>query len=82
MYINIQQHASKFFNNPVGKCIGLQNAISILQLEQDKQYHNALNDAYYTALVFQKINNKNRSLYKKGYLRSKIPKKPNSYNQE
>ena len=27
MYINIQQHASKFFNNPVGKCIGLQNAI-------------------------------------------------------
>ena len=59
MYINIQQHASKFFNNPVGKCIGLQNAISILQLEQDKQYHNALNDAYYTALVFQKINNKN-----------------------
>ena len=59
MYINIQQHASKFFNNPVGKCIGLQNAISILQLEQDKQYHNALNDAYYKALVFQKINNKN-----------------------
>lgn len=59
MYINIQQHASKFFNNPVGKCIGLQNAISILQLEQDKKYHNALNDAYYTALVFQKINNIN-----------------------
>lgn len=59
MYINIQQHASNFFNNPVGKCIGLQNAISILQLEQDKKYHNALNDAYYTALVFQKINNKN-----------------------
>ena len=59
MYINIQQHASSFFNNPVGKCIGLQNAISILELEQDKKYHNALNDAYYTSLVFQKINNKN-----------------------
>ena len=59
MYINIQQHASRFFNNPVGKCIGLQNAISILELEQDKKYHNALNDAYYTSLVFQKINNKN-----------------------
>ncbi len=58
-YINIQQHASKFFNNPVGKCIGLQNAISILNLEQDKKYHNAINDAYYTALVFQKINNEN-----------------------
>ena len=59
MYINIQQHASSFFNNPVGKCIGLQNAISTLELEQDKKYHNALNDAYYTSLVFQKINNKN-----------------------
>lgn len=58
-YINIQQHASNFCNNPIGKCIGLQNAISILQLEQDKKYHNALNDAYYTALIFKKINNKN-----------------------
>ena len=55
-YINIQQHASNFCNNPIGKCIGLQNAISILQLEQDKKYHNALNDAYYTALIFKKIN--------------------------
>lgn len=56
-YINIQKHASSFFKNPTGKSIGLQNAISILQLEQGKQYHNALNDAYYTSLVFQKINN-------------------------
>lgn len=58
-YINIQHYASKYFNNPAGKSIGLQNAINILNLKQDKSYHNALNDAYYTALIFKKINNKN-----------------------
>ena len=54
-YINVQQHASIFFNNPTGKSIGLQNAITLLELNQDKSYHNALNDAYYTSLVFKKI---------------------------
>ena len=51
-YINIQHYASRYFDNPAGKSIGLQNAIQILNLEQDKSYHNALNDAYYTAQVF------------------------------
>lgn len=56
-YINVQHHASVYFNNPTGKSIGLQNAITLLQLNQDKSYHNALNDAYYTSLVFKKIFN-------------------------
>ena len=46
-YINVQHYASMYFNNPAGKSIGLQNAIQILNLNQDKSYHNALNDAYY-----------------------------------
>lgn len=54
-YINIQHYASKYFNNPAGRSIGLQNAINILNLKQDKSYHNALNDAYYTAQVFMRI---------------------------
>ena len=54
-YINIQEYASKYFKNPTGKSIGLQNAISILGVEQNKSYHDALNDAYYTAQVFIKI---------------------------
>ena len=57
LYINIQQHASSYFNNPTGKSIGLQNAISILGLSQEKSYHDALNDAYYTAQVFMRIHN-------------------------
>ena len=56
-YINIQHYASRYFNNPAGKSIGLQNAIQILNLDQDKSYHNALNDAYYTAQVFIRIYN-------------------------
>ncbi|RDY25262.1 exonuclease [Romboutsia weinsteinii] len=54
-YINIQQHASKYFKNPSGKSIGLQNSIELLGLEEEKSYHNALNDAYYTAQVFIRI---------------------------
>lgn len=56
-YINIQHHASVYFKNPSGKSIGLQNAITLLELNEDKSYHNALNDAYYTSLVFQNIFN-------------------------
>lgn len=58
-YINIQKYASEYFNNPSGKSIGLQNAISILGIEEGKSYHNALNDAYYTAQVFMRINSPN-----------------------
>ncbi len=58
-YINVQHYASMYFNNPTGKSIGLQNAITLLELNQDKSYHNALNDAYYTSLVFKKVFNKN-----------------------
>jgi DNA polymerase III epsilon subunit-like protein len=56
-YINVQKYASDYFNNPSGKSIGLQNAISLLGVEDTKSYHNALNDAYYTAQVFMRIYN-------------------------
>lgn len=56
-YINIQKHASDYFNNPSGKSIGLQNAISLLGIDEGKSFHNALNDAYYTAQVFMRIHN-------------------------
>ena len=54
---NIKNSDFKYFNNPAGKSIGLQNAISILELDEKMSYHNALNDAYYTAKVFIKIYN-------------------------
>ena len=77
-YINIQDYASKYFNNPSGKSIGLQNAISILGLNQDKSYHDALNDAYYTAQVFIKINNP--SIVTDSYIYTSI--KPSQSNRK
>ncbi|MEG2786575.1 MAG: 3'-5' exonuclease [Romboutsia sp.] len=55
LYINVQQYASSYFNNPTGQSIGLQNAVQMLQLDQNKAYHDALNDAYYTSLVLKDI---------------------------
>ena len=87
LYINVQQYASTYFNNPTGQSIGLQNAIQILQLEQNKAYHDALNDAYYTALVFKNIYDDNivadTYIYnpiKTNRTRSKISKKKVDYN--
>lgn len=57
LYINIQHYASIYFKNPAGKSIGLQNAINILGINQEKSYHDALNDSYYTAQVFMRISN-------------------------
>lgn len=86
-YINVQQYASSYFNNPTGQSIGLQNAIQILELEQDKAYHDALNDAYYTALVFKNIYDENivtdtyvYTPVKPNRTRSKSPKKKVNYH--
>ena len=57
LYINIQNYASKYFELPSGKSIGLQRAVENLNLDADRSFHNALNDAYYTSQVFIRINN-------------------------
>ena len=54
-YINIQSYASKKLNCEKGINIGLGNAAKLLNIPIENQFHNALNDAYYTAEVFKKI---------------------------
>ncbi len=54
-YINLQDHVSKHFRTPRGKNIGLQTAIKLMNISQDKPLHDAFNDAYYTAEIFKKI---------------------------
>lgn len=56
-YINLQRHASKYFCCPKGINIGLQNAVELLNLPLNNQFHDAFNDAYYTAEVFKKLYN-------------------------
>ena len=57
-YINIQSYASKQLNCKKGINIGLGNAANLLNIPIESQFHNAFNDAYYTAEVFKKIYNK------------------------
>lgn len=54
-YINIQSYASKELNCQKGINIGLSNAAQLLGIPIESQFHNAFNDAYYTAEIFKKI---------------------------
>ena len=54
-FINIQSYASKRLNCKKGINIGLSNATNLLDIPIENQFHNAFNDAYYTAEVFKKI---------------------------
>ncbi|MDV4152137.1 3'-5' exonuclease [Clostridium sp. AL.422] len=54
-YIDIQDYASKYFKFTAGKRIGLKNALDFLNIHIELEFHNAFNDAYYTAEVFKKL---------------------------
>lgn len=54
-YINIQSYASKELNCQKGINIGLCNAAKLVGIPIESQFHDAFNDAFYTAEVFKKI---------------------------
>jgi len=54
-YIDIQKYASKYLKAPKGSKIGLRNAIDLLNITIKGEFHDAFNDAYYTAEVFKII---------------------------
>lgn len=56
-YIDIQEYASKHFKVPAGKRIGLKNALDFLNINISCEFHDAFNDAYFTAEVFKKLYN-------------------------
>ena len=53
-YINVQKHASYYLKTESGSSIGLKNAVELLNIPKEAKFHNALNDAEYTAKVFSK----------------------------
>lgn len=57
-YIDIQSLASKKFNTPKGNRLGLKTAVEFWNIPVESDFHNALNDAVYTAQVFRKVFNK------------------------
>lgn len=67
-YIDIQKYASKYLNCPKGTNISLHNAVELYGIPVKYEFHNAINDAYYTAEVFGRIFNRKM--------------KPKKYNME
>lgn len=52
-YLNVQPFAAEYLNHEAGKAIGLKNAVEALGIPEGDSFHNALNDAVYTAEVFK-----------------------------
>lgn len=57
LYINLQPYVSTFLNLPKSQLLKLQTAVEVLDILMPYRFHNALNDAYYTAELFKIINN-------------------------
>lgn len=58
-YIDIQTYASKYLKTEKKSKIGLKNAIELLNIPIEGEFHNAFYDAYYTAEVFKIIHDHN-----------------------
>ena len=69
-YIDIQLHASKFFNAPSGSRIGLRNSIELLNIPINSNFHNAFNDAFYTSKVFKEIYSEKVKIQPISYVRN------------
>ncbi|MBP3306366.1 MAG: hypothetical protein J6L66_01960 [Anaerotignum sp.] len=51
-FLNVQPFAAEYLNYEAGKAIGLKNAVEALGIPEGETFHNALNDAVYTAKIF------------------------------
>ncbi|MBU5591868.1 exonuclease domain-containing protein [Clostridium sp. MSJ-4] len=58
-YIDVQKHASTYFNVPKGSKIGLKTAVELLNINFENRFHDAFYDAFYTTEVYKKIYNTN-----------------------
>lgn len=56
-YINLQPYASKFLGFSTKKLLKLEYVVKILNIDTRYNFHNAMNDAYYTAKIFKKLHN-------------------------
>ncbi|HYE81746.1 MAG TPA: 3'-5' exonuclease [Clostridia bacterium] len=54
-YINIQLYASRYLHCPKGTNVGLRNAVELFNIPPGGRFHDAFNDACYTAEVFRRI---------------------------
>lgn len=77
LYINIQPHASHYFHVSKRVQLKLESVVEMLKIPSVNKFHNALNDAYYTAEIFKKIYNEsimNPVIYDPKYIKPRIRK--------
>ncbi|WMI80173.1 3'-5' exonuclease [Anaerotignum sp. MB30-C6] len=77
-YLNVQNFATAYLNYEAGKAIGLKNAVTELNIKAESPFHDALNDAIYTAKVFEIVHPKEitATVFKPNSLLVTIPKPP------
>ncbi len=56
-YINIQPQTSVYLGQPKKKPLGLKYCVEALNIDSASTFHDALNDALYTAEIFKKVYN-------------------------
>lgn len=73
-YINIQHHASAYFNSPQKNPLRLQHVVELMNIPVSSDFHDALNDAYYTAEIFKRLYNSSVEIkeYDPDYVRPRI----------
>ncbi|NLJ59236.1 MAG: exonuclease domain-containing protein, partial [Tissierellia bacterium] len=73
-FINLQPYASLYFNMPKKIQLKLQNVVEMLKIPVANKFHDALNDAYYTAEIFKKIHNEymEPNIYNPHYVKPKV----------
>lgn len=57
-YYDIQIHCTKLLGLPKSHAIGLRKALLAFEIEEDTNFHRAIEDAIYTARVFIKVHSK------------------------
>lgn len=57
-YIDVQRYTNSHLQHPKGTSISLSGAAEALGVPIDLKFHNAFNDAFYTAEIFRKIGSK------------------------
>lgn len=75
-YINIQHYASMYFNSQNRNPMRLQHVVELMNIPISSDFHDALNDAYYTAEIFKKLYNSSIEIkdYDPDYVRPRIIK--------
>ncbi len=73
-FINVQHCATMYFNFPQKNPMRLQHVVELMDIPVSSDFHDALNDAYYTTEIFKKLYNSSVEIkeYDPNYVKPRI----------